>query len=406
MTKSQQQIVLLYTCTIFGLVSGVLVSILNTHALPPAEYGDVRYVNNIISLLSGVFLFGYFISGSRMLALAPTKEKAREIKGTMISVLFLTYLLLTLCMLLCGLFHYVVLGKPYYSLFFYVMPVCGNVLLLNYVNTSSQGDNSIGLIASARLLPSLLYLVTGYFVYSHYGATSSLMLLLHDGIAMAVLAVLILMNKPSFKNVKSTFKELHDYNKEFGFKVYLGSLVNVSVHYIAAFTLGLFAVNNTNVGFYSLALTISAPLAMLPNVIGTTYFKQFAHQSIIPYKVKMGTFFISILSLVGYIILIYPLVDFIYPETYHVVAIYASILAVGGTLQGVGDVFNRFLLAHGQGDQIRNVAFISGSFAFVGYTVGVYFFGINAAIVTHVGSSVIYFALMLFYYNKYVVING
>ena len=46
-SKSKKQIIYLYCSTIGGILMGVLVSVLNTHSLEPAAYGDVRYINNI-----------------------------------------------------------------------------------------------------------------------------------------------------------------------------------------------------------------------------------------------------------------------------------------------------------------------------------------------------------------------
>ena len=80
---------LLYCSTIIGVFIGVLISILNTRNLSPSDYGDVRYINNIIGLLSGLFLFGYFVSGCRLLAVAKSKDEARQIKGAMLTVLLL-----------------------------------------------------------------------------------------------------------------------------------------------------------------------------------------------------------------------------------------------------------------------------------------------------------------------------
>ena len=401
-TKSQKQVAYLYGSTILAVFVGVLVSILNTRFLMPSEYGDVRYVNNIIALFSGIFLFGYFVSGSRLLALAESKEGASRIKGTLVTILGCAILLIMLVMFICGIVHHYFLHKDFYYLFYTVIPVCGSTLLLNYINTSSQGDNSISTIAAARVLPSLCYLIIGFIIYKNWGASNERMLLLQNGIAVIVLVFLILRNSPKFSQLKESFKKLNIENKQYGLQVYFGSLANVSVQYIAGLTLGLFGTDNTNVGFYSLALTVTSPLAMLPNVIGTTYFKQFAHQNIISKNVLWTTYLMSFISLAGFIILIYPTVDILYDESYINVAFYASFLALGATLQGLGDVYNRFLGAHGKGRYLRNGAFLSGAIALLGYTLGVYYGGIVGAIVTRILSSFSYFILMFFYYKRFV----
>lgn len=400
-SKKGKQVSVLYFSTLIGVFVGMLVSILNTRNLAPAEYGDVRYVNNIIQMLSGIFLFGYFVTGSRLLAIAKDKDEASRIKGGLVVILALTVMLMMVCMVVCGLIHHYFLHKDFAWLFYVAIPVCGSVLLLNYMNTSAQGDNSIYSIAAARLLPSTIYLVIAYLIYSHFGATSWLMLLLQNGIALFVLSVIIWYNKPSFKNLRHTFQALREENKSYGLQVYYGSLANVSVQYIAGITLGMFAANNTNVGFYSLALTVTGPLAMLPSIIGTTYFKSFAHENCISRKVLTMTFLMSVISLVGFIMLIYPVVGMLYDERYSDVALYACILSIGFTFHGLGDMFNRFLGAHGKGTYLRNGAFISGAIALSGFTIGVYFFDIWGAIITKISASLAYFASMVIYYIGY-----
>ena len=397
-SKNSKQAIVLYISTLSGVLVGMLVSILNTRNLAPSEYGDVRYVNNIIQMLSGIFLFGYFVTGSRLLAIAKSEEEAAQIKGGLVTILGLTVALMMVCMVACGLIHHYILHRDFAWLFYVTIPVCGSVILLNYMNTSAQGDNSIYSIATARLLPSTFYLVIAYLIYLHFGATSWLMLLLQNGIAMLVLSLIIWYNKPSFKNLRQTFKALHEENKIYGMQVYYGSLASVSVQYIAGITLGMFATNNVNVGYYSLALTVTGPLAMLPSIIGTTYFKRFAHDNCISSKVLTTTFLMSAVSLVGFIILIYPIVGILYDERYSDVALYACILSIGFTFNGLGNMFNRFLGAHGQGVYLRNGAFIAGGISLLGYTIGVYYFDIWGAISTKILASLAYFVSMVVFY--------
>lgn len=405
LTKSKRQVMLLYGSTVMGVFLGVLISMLNTRNLYPSDYGDVRYINNIIGLLSGLFLFGYFISGCRLLAVAKSREEAMQIKGIMLVILLGTVILMMLSMALCGCYYYFILQKSYAYLFFVAIPFCGSGILLNYINTSSQGDNSIGLIAKARLFPGLLYVLCGYLVYHYWEATSSRMILLQNGVYFIVLLVLIILNKPSFKNLKNSWHKLHIENKSYGLQVYYGSLGNVSVQYMAGIMLGLVALDNTDVGFYTLALTVTMPLTMLPNVIGTTKFKDFAVQKKINMKLIKYTMFLTGGTFVCFILLIYPVVDFLYNESYRKVASYACFLAFGSSFHGLGDMFNRFLGAHSQGKSLRNGAWISGIVSVLGFTVGIYFWGIVAAIVTRILGSLIYFILMVYYYVRFTKMN-
>ena len=77
LSKQNIQVLYLYVATFLGSLLGFVTSIVNTRFLTEAEYGDVRYVQNLITLFASLLLFGYFLSGSRLLALSGTKEYSR-----------------------------------------------------------------------------------------------------------------------------------------------------------------------------------------------------------------------------------------------------------------------------------------------------------------------------------------
>ena len=124
LTKTKKQVLLLYSSTIIGVFIGVLISILNTRNLCPSDYGDVRYINNIIGLFSGFFLFGYFVSGCKLLAVAKSCKEVQEIKGAMLAILFVTVLLMMLAILLCGFFYNFVLITFYNYIFHILTEFC------------------------------------------------------------------------------------------------------------------------------------------------------------------------------------------------------------------------------------------------------------------------------------------
>ena len=176
----------------------------------------------------------------------------------------------------------------------------------------------------------------------------------------------------------------------------------VATNYIAGISLGLFNDNNIEVGFYTLALTVTSPLATLPAIIGTTYFKEFATQSKIPDKVMKMTILVTTVTCICFIICIKPLVDFLYSERYASVGQYAIILSIGFCLHGFGDMINRYLGSQGQGKSIRNASIANGIFKIVGFTVLVYFFDIFGALITVILCDVIYLMVLLYYYFKFV----
>lgn len=400
LTKQRKQVLFLYISSLAGVFLGMLNSVINTRALDPVSYGDVRYVQNIISFISSLLLVGFFVSGSRLLALSNDETYSRKIRGSMCVVLAGTIVVLAFTMMIVWILNDSATISP---VLLASIPLCSPVLLLNYVNTTAQGDNHIGRIALARLMPSALYCVVAFLIYKHFGATPVRMLVLLNGINIVVLLCIIVSTRPSITDIRQSFKELMEENKKYGFNVYLGSVAAVSTTYIAGITLGSFSDNNASVGFYTLALTLTSPLAMLPSIIGTTYFKKFAIQNKIDRKVLWSSVSITLVTLLVFILLIDVVVGFLYDENYSSVGAYSILLAVGTCLHGLGDMFNRFLGAHGQGQCLRNSSFLCGGVLVFGSFVFVWLWGINGAIITKILSSFTYFAAMLAYYRNFVM---
>lgn len=400
LSKQNIQAIGLYAATLVGVLLGFGASVINTDALEPDAYGNVRYVQNGIQLIATILLFGFFMSGSRLLALSDDEKRSRNIRGTLLVILAVCAALLMSATAIAGLVH---LNRPEVSaLFLLSVPVCFYPLLTNYMNTTAQGDNHIGRLVLVRILPALIYIPVAKFVYDRFGATSERMVLLQWGLYSILLMIIVLSTKPSFCGVKTIYQELKKENREYGFQLYLGSLAMVATNYLAGVTLGVFNADNTNVGFYTLALTLTQPLSYLPGIVGTAYFKKFVHEPRIPGKVLWVTIGMTVASCVVFMILISPLVNIMYDESYSIVGKYASALALGFSFHGVGDMFNRYLGSHGQGNSIKYSCYISGIFKVLGSVFLVMLWNVNGAILTVIVSSAIYCLCLYLYYNRYI----
>ena len=398
-SQQKRQVAILYGSSLLGVVLGVLCSIVNTRFLSPADYGDVRYVQNIINFVATFLLFGYFLSGARLMALSDDRDYVGRVKGMMILILAAACLVLCIAMPVNYFLH---ADRPQVAwLFLLSMPVCFYPLFLNYIDQTAQGDNQIGLLSLARLMPYLLYVPVGYVVYSVYGATSDRMVLLQWGIYCMVYVVIIIATKPLFRRLAPVWRDLTEENRKYGMQLYIGSLVMVATNYLAGISLGYFNEDNSEVGFYTLALTVTSPLTALPTIVGTTYFKRFAKQPFIPKKMIVATIGMTAATCIAFVLLIHPVVTFLYTDRYAVVATYASFLSVGYCLHGLGDMFNRYLCSHGQGVSVRNASIINGVFKMFGYTLLVALFNTNGAIATTIMCDAIYFSCLIYYYLKF-----
>ena len=400
-TKQKKQVVLLYTSTLIGVVLGMLSSIVNTNFMSPSEYGDVRYVQNIINFIASFLLFGYFLSGARLMALSNHVLYSRRVKGVMIIILFIACIVLSIAMCICSMIHYK--NSPNISFLFLVsIPVCFYPLLQNYTEQTTIGDNQIGRLAITRLFPLLVYVPLAYLFYSKFGASSTKMILLQWGVYSIIYICIIISTKPLFKKLRPVWNALQKENDNYGIQLYIGSLVMVATNYLAGISLGYFNEENIEVGFYTLALTVTAPLAYLPTIVGNTYFKKFATQQQIPTKIIIFTVLLTCLSCILFLLIIKPMVLFLYSERYAIVGRYASFLSIGYCVHGLGDMFNRYLCSHAQGKSVRNASVLNGIVKVIGYTVLVAWLNTNGAILTTIICDMVYFTCLVYYYMRFV----
>jgi O-antigen/teichoic acid export membrane protein len=188
-------------------------------------------------------------------------------------------------------------------------------------------------------------------------------------------------------------------NKKYGFHVYLGSLSNVATAYLCTLSIGYFA-NNIQLGFFVLALTISAPLSLLPNVIATTFFKNFADMERIPDKLIGYTIALCAVSYVVFALCLKKVVIFLYSTNYMESLNIAYILGLGMIIHGLGDMFNRFLCAKARGKDVRNGAFIEGGVNILAILLLVPIFRGTGAAMTRLLASIAYLMAMYLYYRR------
>ena len=214
-------------------------------------------------------------------------------------------------------------------------------------------------------------------------------------------AIVIYNLKPKYSNLGTVYRLIFHENKKYGFQVFLGSIIGVASTQLGPIAISYFSVNNTDVGYYSLALTITMPLVLIPTVIGTSMFKEFANREVIPKKATQFTVLISIFSLIIFLIIIKQVIILLYSKEFVNAVNLAYIVAAGQIFHGFGNYYNRFLGSKGQGAYLRNGAISVGITNIAGFIFLVPFFGANGAAITKLSSGIVFTVSMLFYYKKY-----
>lgn len=395
----------LYVSMIFSVVIGILISIINTRYLGKEQYGDFKFIISIFTFFVTFLTFGFFYSSGRLLAQKKAIIEQKKIGSTSLFIASFISILLILVILLFSfvegfIFDNDLAGVIRYCLpFLFVFPfqLCLEQLL--------QGNNRIYSLSFLRIAPKLLYLIIAIAItyISDFDLVKAIIAHL-SAILVIIVVVILTLKYPIQFNVES-FYEIKKENKFYGFPVYLGAITGVASSYFAAISISYF-INNVNVGFYSLAVTATMPLALLPASLGITFFKEFVHAKRINNKTVILTYLLGFAALVIFLVFIDKIVIFLYTEDFKPVIRLSYYIATGSLMHGMGDFFNRFLSAKGKGKQLRNSNFILGIFNLAGYVLFVYLWGTIGAAITRLVAGFLYMIIMVAYYWKYLRSNN
>ncbi|MDD2549470.1 MAG: oligosaccharide flippase family protein [Bacteroidales bacterium] len=403
-SKNQKvkQVALLYGVNLIGIPLGIVTSIIITRYLGAEVYGDYKFLNSIFSLAILIFSFGIFQAGNRALVLNDDKETAREYYGAELILVVVLFLIMSVFLLAYGLFDSNLNEKGLSSFFIKLIPFGWIFILVRYFEVLFQADNRIKLLALTRFWPKVGFLVAAlaiYFLFLDYSGNRLALIWFLFLFTQAVVFVNVIWKiKPSFKNLKKRVKEIWGYNKSFGLQVYFGSLMAVGFAQLTGILISYFGMDNTGVGYYSLALTFAAPLALIPNVIATTHYKDFSTKKRIPTKLFIITLGLSLAALIALWLIISPFIRYFYGVEFEPVIRLNLIVSTGVALHGLADFINRFLGAHGQGKALRNASFFVGISLMTLNLILIPKFGATGAAFTKFASGIIYILIIYLYY--------
>lgn len=390
----------LYSSSFIGIALGFAISVFNTRVLGKEAFGDYKFIETVFRFLASIVSVGVFISITRMLAISGDKNYKKKLLGFFVLALIVAG---TIGVILLLIFSYVEpiwfsnnLGTTFKTYAFLIFAVLGNIALREIL----KGLNQIHTLSLLNAVPALAYLVIAYTLHLENPLYLEDILLLFYGIQLIFLIVIIFKLKPKFKINNALVKDVIHENNTNGKPIYFGSLAGVATAHIVGFSISYF-IDNTQVGFFTLAMTVCSPLILIPSVLGTTFFKKFASLNVIPKKVVWFSIAATLFALAIFYIFIERVFLWFYTDDFAPTIAIAKLLIIGFLLHGFGDLINRFLGAKGQGKLLRNAAFAVGLVNILGYSLLVYYFGLMGAITTKIIASGVYLLMMYYYYTKF-----
>ena len=399
--KRVKQVGSLYTSMIFSIFLGIGVSVVNTRILGPQAYGDLKFLQTLFAFAAPFMTLGIFVAGSRLLAQKENQDIRRQLTGNLLALAAALSVVFCLGLLVFSFFQDRIFDNRLGWVIRVFSPLLFVFPLRMCLEAIMQGDNRIYELSVFRIGPKALYLLGAIVFNTVVPLTLTSALAIQLLVLAAIIGVMIARLNPDFSDFKKYYAIVREETRTYGFQVYLGSIVGVTSAHLAGLAVGYFTRDNTNVGYFSLAIVTTTPLTLIPSVVGTAFFKDFANQKYIPGKTAWLTLGLSLLALLGFVLAIRPLVLLLYSSDYAAVIPYAYIIALGSIAHGFGTFINRFLGAHGRGKALRNGAIAVGVANLLGSTGLVYRWGTYGAVLTRLGAGFVFVCAMLFYYWQY-----
>lgn len=395
----------LFSVNLIGIPVGIFTSILVTRYLGAEGFGDYKFINSVFNFVIIIFTFGFYQAGNRALVLNTDRQKAKEYYGTELIITGVLFILSAVFLILYALFDNNLQEKNLTDLFFYLIPFSWIFFLNRYFESLFQADNQIKYLAWIRIYPKIAFLISVgliYFFFSESKINRLAVIWILFFLSQILVFITVIINLDiSFNSIKDRLKEIFVFNRIFGFNMYLGTVSSLGFAALTEILISYFGTNNSGVGYYALALTFAMPLTFIPNTIGTTHYKDFSKGISIPKRLILFTFGSSVIALVGLWCVIEPLIHLFYGVEFEKVIQLCFIVSIGVTIHGLGDFFNGYLAANGQGKVIRNSLIFFGFLIMIFNLLLIPTWGEMGAAFSKLITSSIYLLVIFWYYFKF-----
>jgi O-antigen/teichoic acid export membrane protein len=393
-------VTILYIATIAGLVLSFFGSVLNSRMLSKELFGDWKYAQNFLMMLSFLVNFGYYYSGGRLIAATDDRKKIGIFKGYLLYNTIAGLVVMFLVTVILGIFWQKVLSPSLFKLLLSMFPLFIIHPLMFYFESIFQAERRMISFAIYKVVPPLLYVASLFLFKSHSMGNIYFNAILYYVSYFVLFAFFIFKDNQIFKRKSDELKELLEENKTYGIHLFYGSLWGVGASYLLPLLIGFFNINNVEVGNFSLALSFIIPFTFLPGIVGTSYFKEFIHLDKIPPNAFRKVIIPSILLLIVTLLSIDFFIKLFLGPKFYELGFLVRIGAAAAILHGFGDFTNKFLSAKGKSPYIKKVAITVGVVQLLASLFFIKWLSATGAMIARSIGSVVYFSCLFFYYHK------
>jgi len=398
-SKPAKQTSMLYGSQIIVLFLGIFTGVINTRFLGPIDYGILAFILALIAFISLFFEFGFFSAGARRLALANTEKEERSLIGGLLVITIGIALSFSLSIFIFSFFVDSIFKTEIGGILRIISILVAIYPFQYMLHQVCQGANRIEKMSAYNVMPTTWYLMGALIIITFFKLTVFIALLLSlSGVIFATVLIISSL-KPNFYDLKQNIALIWKETKEYGFHVYLGRVAGMATFDSDRMLISFF-VNTTSVGFYSLAMTLTTPMVLLPRSLATSLFKNFAQRDQIPKKVIYFNFLFLLSCSIALILLGEYIVTLLFSEKFIPVVPLILPLAVANLFRGMIQPYNMFLGAKGEGKALRNTAFILTGCNLVGNFTLIPFYGALGAAYASLFALFINYFGHIYYYHK------
>ncbi len=392
---------ILFGSRIFSMMLGFITAPLITNALGAAEYGRMAFAIGVVTWLNLLFTFG-LDSAPKMLANLNDDQEQRRLVGGFFVIVGMMGLLFSATVAILSTFidHYFkVVSGPILLMVAAGVWALPMQLLVEWMLYGLQRSMILSLVV---ILPRLVYLCAVLMLVQSGVANAGNLYLAHVISTMTVFIIGVSYLHPRLDGLSRSLHSIWQDLQSFGRYAYIGRVPAVLVYHVDKLLLGWFT-DARQIGFYSLALTLSAPVALIGNSVSQVVYKDLAAAKSIPRSVILLTFLSGCVAALGVAIVGTLAIRYLFPAEFKETIFYLAFLCIATSFQTFYAPFNSFISAKGHGRILRKMGWT--------YSAGAIFFdaglipllGVIGAVIGTILSNAVWLVQCIWYYRRIIM---
>ncbi len=389
-----------FTALLLNAVLGVVVYGILTRAMDVQSFGTYSFIIAFF-MFSGMFFdFGVAPAGMRLMALVDSAAAFSRRAGALLSLSAAVGLLFAVFVFAGSYAVDAWIHDGAGSVLRIVAPLAAVYPLQEMILSISQGSSRMKLMSAYLLMPRgilivlLIALAATGTIDVRIAVTAMLL-----GMAAAI-GIAIGVLKPVFRGLGSEIAVIWKEVREFGREVYLGRIVDGLMTGFDKLLLTKFH-GMAVVGFYSIAMTMSTPIAMLSKAVSQSAYKSFATEDRIPRKLLMISLLWSTIGAAVFWMACQTLIPLFFTEKYISALSVLPWVMAGFALAGLNQPFHAFLAAHRRGRDIRIMSVTTSSINIVLNLSLIPLLAMTGAGIAFLTTYAVNIVMNLYFYRRY-----